>query len=100
MGYLSQVRAGGKQYIYLTEYIGSQPFSTKIEKHVFSFGCSQSALPKMKSWLKNFENKFPEELKERGYGVEDLKNWIKTLETGITRNGRKFTYDKKKRAVY
>jgi hypothetical protein len=56
MGYLSQVRSGGKQYIYLTEYIGSQPFSSKTEKHVYSFGCSQSVLPKMKSWLRNFEN--------------------------------------------
>lgn len=100
MSYLSQVRAGGKQYIYLTEYCGIQPFSSKTEKHIFSFGCSQIALAKMKSWYRNFESKFPDELKERGYTIDDLEIWIQTLETGITKNGRKFKYEKKKRAVF
>lgn len=100
MGYLSQIRSGGKQYIYLTEYIGIQPFSTKTEKHIYSFGSSQIALAKMKSWFRNFENKFPEELKNKGYTFDDLKSWIITLETGVTKKGRKFTYDRKKRAVF
>ncbi|MGG5253537.1 hypothetical protein ACQYAD_08580 [Neobacillus sp. SM06] len=100
MGYLSQVRAGGKQYIYLTEYCGNQAFSTKTEKHIFSFGSSDVALVKMKRWDRKFDKEFPNQLKEAGYSQVDLKEWIKTLETGITKNGRKFTYEKKKRAVY
>jgi hypothetical protein len=100
MAYLSQVRAGGKQYIYLTEYCGNQLFSTKIERHVFSFGNSQTALLKMKRWFRKFETDFPEKLKESGYTKEDLKIWIETLETGITKNGRKFQFENKKRAVY
>ncbi|MDP4086013.1 MAG: hypothetical protein Q8934_15525 [Bacillota bacterium] len=98
MGYLSQVRSGGKQYIYLTEYCGIQPFSSKTEKHIFSFGSSQIALLKMKRWYRKFEKEFPEELSEAGYSKEDLKIWIKTLETGITKNGRVFQFEKKKRA--
>jgi hypothetical protein len=100
LGYLSQVRAGGKQYIYLTEYCGNQDFSSKTEKHIFSFGSSNFALYKMKRWLRNFENEFPDELKEAGYSKEDLQNWINTLETGVTKNGRKFQYERKKRAAY
>jgi hypothetical protein len=100
LGYLSQVRAGGKQYIYLTEYCGNQPFSSKTEKHIFAFGSSHFALLKMKRWFRKFETEFPGELKETGYTREDLKNWIETLETGITKNGRKFQIEKKKRAVF
>lgn len=100
MAYLSQVRAGGKQYIYLTEYCGNQPFTTKTEKHIFSFGNSQIALFKMKRWFRRFDFEFPEELKAHGFTKDDLKLWIETLETGMTRNGRKFQFDKVKRAIY
>ncbi|MBP3040570.1 hypothetical protein J9303_13850 [Bacillaceae bacterium Marseille-Q3522] len=100
MGYLSQVRAGGKQYIYLTEYCGNQEFTTKTEKHIFSFGNSRIALLKMKRWYRKFDNEFPEDLVKRGYSKNDLKNWIETLETGVTKNGRKFKVKKEKGAVY
>ena len=100
MAYLSQVRAGGRQYIYLTEYCGNQPFSSKMERHVFSFGNSQIALLKMKRWFRRFDTDFPEELINSGYTKEDLKIWIETLETGMTKNGRKFHFEKKKRVVY
>ncbi|WP_244988938.1 hypothetical protein [Robertmurraya siralis] len=100
VGYLSQVRAGGKQYIYLTEYCGNQEFNTKKETHVFSFGNSRIALLKMKRWLSRFETEFPPELIERGYTKKDLKSWIKTLESGITKTGKKFNVEIKKRAVF
>ncbi|WP_413356693.1 hypothetical protein AA0X71_18020 [Robertmurraya sp. 2P01SA] len=100
MGYLSQVRAGGKQYIYLTEYCGNQEFSTKKEIHVFSFGNSRIAILKMKRWLNMFEKEFPHELIKLGYTEDDLKNWIKTLESGITKNGREFNVETGKRAIY
>ena len=93
MAYLSQVKANGHQYIYLTEYCGNNEYSEKLERHIFAFGNGKSVLMKMYSWLKDFENSFPEELKELGYGREDLKSWIKTLETGRTKRGKKFKYN-------
>lgn len=96
MAYLSQVKAGGKQYIYLTEYCGNQAFSSKLEKHIFGFGNSGMALLKMKGWLRRFETDFPEDLKKLGYTRIDLENWIKTIETGITKTGRKFRVKKEK----
>lgn len=89
MGYLSQVKAGGKQYIYLTEYCGHQEFTTKIEKHIFSFGSPTIAISKMHRWQKDF-SEFPSELLGKGYGLNDLESWIKTLQTGVTPNGRRF----------
>lgn len=99
MGYLSQVRSGGNQYIYLTEYCGIQEFSSKREHHVFSFGNSRKALSKMKRWCRKFDSEFPEALKERGYTLEDVKNWINTIETGTTKNGRKFCVEIQKKSV-
>lgn len=90
MGYLSQVKSNGRQYIYLTQYCVKDAFSTKNERHVFSFGNSNIALLKMKSWLGRFDKDFPEQLKNLGYTRRDLEYWIKTLETGFTKNGRKF----------
>ncbi|MFC5732164.1 hypothetical protein [Cytobacillus gottheilii] len=100
MAYLSQVRSGGKQYIYLTEYCGRQPYTAKTERHVYGFGNSRIALLKMKRWLRKFDSEFPEQLNELGYTENDLKEWIETLETGITKNGRKFKITRQKRAVY
>lgn len=96
MAYLSQVKSGGKQYIYLTEYCGNQDYSSKLEKHIFSFGNSSVALWKLKGWLKRFDTDFPDELKTLGYTRMDLEYWIKILETGITKNGRKFKVENQK----
>ncbi len=99
MGYLSQIKSGGKQYIYLTEYCGSQTYSTKKEQRVFGFGEARKALLQMKRWRRRYEKEFPNELIELGYTFEDLSQWIKTLETGITPKGRSFDVNIKKRAV-
>jgi len=99
LAYLSQVKSGGKQYIYLTEYKAMQEYSTKTEQHVFSFGQAPKALVKMKYWIKYFED-FPEELKQQGFTKKDLEKWIETLKTGVTPSGRKFVVDTKKRAVF
>jgi hypothetical protein len=37
-----------------------------------------------------FEMEFPDELKAAIYTQENLKNWIETLVTSITKNGEKF----------
>lgn len=92
MAYLSQVKSNGNQYIYLTEYCGDNEYSMKLERHIFAFGNGKMVLKKMNSWLNDFESSFPVELKERGYSKEDLKCWIKTLETGRTKRGKEFKY--------
>jgi hypothetical protein len=99
VAYLSQVKSGGRQYIYLTEYCGNQEFSTKKERHVYSFGNSPMALLKMKRWIRNFEQGFPEELKLMGYTEKDLEIWINTIQTGITSKGRKFIVENNNRAI-
>lgn len=93
MAYLSQVKANGYQYIYLTEYCGNNDYSMKLERHIYAFGNAKVVLEKMYGWLKDFENSFPVELKVLGYGREDLIGWIKTLETGRTKRGKKFKYN-------
>jgi hypothetical protein len=99
LAFLSQIRSGGRQYIYLTEYCGNREFSSKKERHVFSFGNSRTALIKMKRWIKNFDKEFPEELKCMGYTQKDLEIWINTIQTGITSKGRKFIVENKNRAI-
>jgi hypothetical protein len=99
LAFLSQIRSGGRQYIYLTEYCGNQEFSSKKERHVYSFGNSHTALLKMKRWIRKFEQEFPEELKGMGFTKSDLEKWMITLQTGITSNGRIFNIENKKRAV-
>lgn len=100
MAYLSQVRSGGKQYIYLTEYCGNQEFTSKKEKNIYGFGNIQMAFLKMKIWEQNFERDFPRELRELGYTQKDLKQWIKQIETGVTKSGRKFKIDDENRAIF
>lgn len=100
MGYLSQVKSNGKQYIYLTEYVGNQKYSTKKERHVYGFGEARRALLKMRRWKRKFESDFPKELIELGYGAKDLEEWINTIEGGCTPTGRNFNVEIKKRAVF
>jgi hypothetical protein len=99
LAFLSQIRSGGRQYIYLTEYCGNREFSSKKERHVFSFGNSRTALLKMKRWIKKFDKEFPDELKSMGYTEKDLEIWINTIQTGITSKGRKFIVENNNRAI-
>lgn len=94
MAYLTQVRAGGRQYIYLTEYCGNQPFTSKTEINIFSFGSTSLAILKMKRWIWKFETEFPQELRDLGFSKEDLKAWLKQLETGKTPRGKNFRVER------
>ncbi|MDQ0412902.1 hypothetical protein J2S25_001084 [Mesobacillus stamsii] len=53
----------------------------------------------MKRWCRKFDSEFPEALKERGYTLEDVNNWINTIETGTTKNGRKFCVEIQKNVL-
>lgn len=87
MGFLSQVRVKGKQYIYLSEYIGQKKFTTKSDIHVYGFGERTKALERMKKWQRG-EEELPKEIRKRGYDLDDLAQWIQTLETGVSPTGR------------
>ncbi|KIQ93618.1 hypothetical protein LH47_02299 [Anoxybacillus thermarum] len=89
MAYLSQVKSNGKQYIYLCMYVGTQQYSTRKERRVYSFGESKKALIRMKRWKRKF-SEFPRELLDLGCGMKELEEWIQTIETGVTKTGRKF----------
>ncbi|HHY22570.1 MAG TPA: hypothetical protein GX525_12005 [Bacilli bacterium] len=85
MAYLSQVMSKGRRYIYLTEYIGGKHSKTDI--HVYGFGERSKALAEMQEWRRDFK-RFPRELAAMGFGLRDLREWIETLETGVSKTGR------------
>jgi hypothetical protein len=89
--FLSTVKAKGNQYIYLCGYSRERKFGhySKNVETLFRFGRKELAILNMRSWRKDF-NSFPVELKNIGCGRADLEDWIKTLETGITKTGKKF----------
>ena len=99
MAFLTQVRAGGKQYIYLTEYCGSQLYSSKNERNIYSFGSTSLAIIRMKKWLWSFED-FPQELRELGFTKKDLESWLRQLETGKTPRGKKFRVEREPVELY
>ncbi|MCL9969574.1 hypothetical protein MX569_03090 [Anoxybacillus kestanbolensis] len=51
----------------------------------------------MKRWKRRF-TEFPNELLNLGCGMEDLEEWIRTIETGITKTGRIFKTNVKRAA--
>lgn len=77
--YLSQVRAKGKIYVYLSMYCGEQELTSKREKNVYAFGEIEDALYKMYYWQMH-PNMIPTDLIELGCKLENIKNWISKLE--------------------
>jgi hypothetical protein len=49
----------------------------------------EKALESMYEMRDDFENKFPVELKEKGYDWEDVNDWILSIETGFSKHGNK-----------
>lgn len=86
--YLTRTTAKGNTYVYLRAYYNDE-WCYQGKKYVYSFGRADKALEKMKEW-KERPNYFPSELKELGLDIEDVKAWIKTIETGVTKEGKKF----------
>ena len=88
-GYLSKKKSNGNTYIYLRR---SYREDNKVKhEYIYSFGSMPNALEKM-FWLRDNPEQFPKELKERGYNLMDLDNWIMTIETRVTSTGRVFEY--------
>lgn len=78
MAFLSRVRSHGKVYVYVTEYTGEQPFSTKRERHILSLGRHDRAIQRLEVWMRHPET-FPIELLQRKLGMRDVEKWIEKL---------------------
>ncbi|WP_430483517.1 hypothetical protein [Rossellomorea marisflavi] len=87
MPFLTRAKAKGNVYMYLRAYhSSSEGFQGK--RYIYSFGRAEKAYSDMKRWFKDYRA-FPLELIELGCTKEDLKGWIRTIETGETKTGRK-----------
>lgn len=87
MAWLAQYKAKQKVYVYLQEYNPKEENAKKTQ-NIYSLGKKETSLLMLKGWLKDFPANFPLQLKEKGFGRVDLEEWIKTLETGVTKTGR------------
>jgi len=92
--YLSTTTAKGKKYVYLIKGVGTKDNEygdlVCIKEYLYGFGRNDKAIKKMREWKDHFEM-FPSKLKELGCTEENLLDWIRTLETGITKTGRNFS---------
>lgn len=87
VGYLSQKKSNGKVYIYLRK---SYREENKVKhEYIYSFGAMPNALEKMYTLRENPED-FPQDLRGRNYNLDDLDDWIMTIETRKTSRGRDF----------
>lgn len=84
-GYLKFVKSKGHSYVYLHGRLSGE----KSKKHLFSFGRIEAALENMYA-IREF-NLLPGELINMRFTFDDLDQWILTLETKVTRNGKSIT---------
>lgn len=88
LGYLIRKKSKGNTYIYLRT---SNRNNGVIEhEYIYSFGKMPIALNHLYS-IVNDEIPFPCKLKEKGYEIRHLLDWIMTLETQKTMTGRDFS---------
>lgn len=91
-GYITVSKKGKYKYIQLRKSIAEKNKKTGErvinKKLLFSFGNYKNALNNMLDW-RNRPETFPEKLKKQGFDLYDLDDWIMTLETKITKTGRK-----------
>lgn len=86
-GYLIRKKSKGSTYIYLRK---SKREDGKVNhNYIYSFGKMPAALDHLYSII-NDKNPFPSKLKNEGYDIENILEWIMTLETNKTKNGRDF----------
>ncbi|MCX4074743.1 hypothetical protein OQZ55_00235 [Bacillus subtilis] len=88
-GFLARVKTNGTTYIYLRQ-AKRTPNGIKNER-IYSFGPAHKALETMLYFFNNPEE-FPKPLTEAGYTLEDLDNWMWTLNTKTTPTGKPFDF--------
>jgi hypothetical protein len=79
-GFVIKVKSKDKEYYYLRKAERlKENKSIKRDRNIFSFGSKEKALLKMNQWVNN-ENDLPDELKLKGYNLEDVSKWIQQIE--------------------
>lgn len=86
-GHLTRKKARGEIYIYLRESFRKGKKVTN--KNIYGFGKMPNALELLYSFREDYDL-YPKELLEKGYNLDDLDEWILTLETQVTGTGRDF----------
>lgn len=86
--FLEGKKSFGNYYINLRCYSVRENYSTRKET-LYTFGRVDKALLNMYSWRNDFR-KFPKELLVIGCQLEHLEDWIRTIETGVTKTGKQF----------
>lgn len=91
-GYLSVVKVGKNyKYLQLRRSVARKNGNNgtrQIKKQViYNFGNIEKAIDKFYYW-RNKPEAFPYKLIELGYNLNDLDDWIMTIETGITKTGK------------
>ncbi|HDR8066622.1 TPA: hypothetical protein QCY66_005669 [Bacillus cereus] len=74
MAYLTSKTAGGKRYFYLAQYTGKEKYTACKYKYLYSFGNERIALERLSLWALD-RTFIPEELKELGISLEDVKKF-------------------------
>lgn len=88
IGYLIRKKSKGNTYIYLRQ---SKREGGEIKHdYIYSFGKMPAALDHLYS-IVNEEIPFPNNLKSEGYDIQNVLDWIMTLEIQQTKNGRDFS---------
>lgn len=86
--FISHIKSKGNLYVYLYEYTNT---GNSNKQSLYGFGRKEKALKNMRVWRKDF-SLFPKELVEFGCTKKDLNEWIKTLETGVTKTGKRIKH--------
>jgi len=74
LAYLISKTAGGKRYFYLAQYSSKEKYTTCKYKLLYSFGNERIALERLSLWALD-RTFIPEELKELGISLEDVKKF-------------------------
>lgn len=86
-GYLTRKRKKGRIYIYLRK--SKRENGVVKHEYIYSFGKMPAALDYLYE-IVNAKKPFPDELKDEGYEIDNILEWIMTLETQKTKSGRDF----------
>lgn len=89
-GYLIRKKSKGNTYIYLRK--SSRENGKVNHDYIYSFGKMPAALDHLYS-IVNDNSPFPTALKNEGYDIQNILEWIMTLETKQTKNGRDFNLE-------
>lgn len=75
------VKAGGRTYVYVTEYTGNIEYSSRKETRIFNLGNSENALRNLKMWSKN-NNLIPPVINRKDHSK--INEWIKKVNLKVS----------------